>query len=388
MTKNSQTIYPGPSRIHLSAFPPKERWDDWSELDSQAWPRRKERRYQLVPTTCFNCESACGLLAYIDKDTNQIQKFEGTSENPGSRGRNCAKGPATLNQINDPDRILYPLKRTGKRGEGKWERVSWDEVLDDLAARIRKAIVEDRRDEIMYHVGRPGEDGFTERILAAWGVDGHNSHTNICSSGAREGYQLWMGLDRPSPDHANAKVILLISAHLESGHYFNPHAQRVIDGKASGAKLIVFDTRLSNTATHADIFIAPHPGSEAAILLAIANYLIQNDLYNREFVKRWWNWEEFLEQRSEIKDQRSESDEQPRSGEMFVEPEPTHDAICSQQNATHFVESEKGSNEDAESINISRRRRDADGSSFETFERILKEQPSASRRRREMFIDS
>ena len=198
------------------------------------------------------------------------------------------------------------MKRAGKRGEGKWERVGWDEVLDDIAARIRKAIVEDRRDEIMYHVGRPGEDGFTERILAAWGVDGHNSHTNICSSGAREGYQLWMGLDRPSPDHANAKVILLISAHLESGHYFNPHAQRIIDGKTSGAKLIVFDTRLSNTATHADHFIAPYPGSEAAILLSIANYLIQNNLYNREFVRRWWNWEEYLEQRSEVGGQRSE----------------------------------------------------------------------------------
>ena len=297
--------YPGPSRIHLSAFPPKERWDDWTELDSQAWPKRKERRYQLVPTTCFNCESACGLLAYIDKETNQIQKFEGNPENPGSRGRNCAKGPATLNQVNDPDRILYPLKRVGGRGEGKWERVGWDAVLDDLAARIRKAIVEDRKGEIMYHVGRPGEDGFTERILAAWGVDGHNSHTNICSSGAREGYQLWMGLDRPSPDHANAKVILLISAHLESGHYFNPHAQRVIDGKANGAKLIVMDTRLSNTATHADYYIAPYPGSEAAILLAIANYLIQQRLYNREFVRKWWNWEEFLEQRSEVRDQKS-----------------------------------------------------------------------------------
>src|SRR5256712_10734735 len=302
-----ETFYPGPSCNHLAAYPPEERWDDWVELDSRAWPRRKERRYSLVPTTCFNCESACGLLAYIDKETNQIQKFEGNPEHPGSRGRNCAKGPATLNQITDPDRILYPLKRAGKRGEGKWERVSWDEVLDDIAARIRKAIVENRREEIMYHVGRPGEDGFTERILAAWGVDGHNSHTNICSSGAREGYQLWMGLDRPSPDHANAKVILLISAHLESGHYFNPHAQRVMDGKASGAKLIVFDTRLSNTATHADYFIAPYPGSEAAILLSIANYLIQNNLYDREFVRRWWNWEEYLQQRSEVRGQRPDN---------------------------------------------------------------------------------
>jgi anaerobic selenocysteine-containing dehydrogenase len=125
-------------------------------------------------------------------------------------------------------------------------------------------------------------------------VDGHNSHTNVCSSNSRAGYQYWTGLDRPSPDHANAKVIFLISSHLETGHYFNPHAQRIIEAKAAGAKLIVFDTRLSHTATHADFWVAPYPGSEAAIVLAIANYLIQRDLYNREFVRRWWNWEEYL----------------------------------------------------------------------------------------------
>ena len=289
-----ETFYPGPSRVHLAAFPPKERWDDWVELESKAWPERKERRYMLVPTTCFNCESACGLLAYVDKETLGVRKFEGNPEHPGSRGRNCAKGPATLNQVTDPDRILYPLKRAGKRGGGKWVQVSWDEALDDLAARIRKAIEEDRHNEVMYHVGRPGEDGFTERILAAWGVDGHNSHTNICSSSARAGYQFWMGLDRPSPDHANADVILLISAHLEAGHYFNPHAQRVMEAKGRGAKLIVFDTRLSHTATHADVWVSPYPGSEAAIMLAMANHLIQNELYDREFVRRWWNWEEYM----------------------------------------------------------------------------------------------
>ena len=250
-----ETFYPGPSRSHLAAFPPKERWDDWTELDSRAWPQRKERHYSLIPTTCFNCESACGLLAYIDKVTGEVQKFEG---NPGTsriawsqlRQRSGNTQPGNRSRSHS-----LSTQTRGKRGEGKWERTTWDEALDTLAARIRNAIVENRRQEIMYHVGRPGEDGFTERILAAWGIDGHNSHTNICSSGSREGYQLWMGLDRPSPDHANAKVILLISAHLESGHYFNPHAQRVIDGKANGAKLIVFDTRLSNTATHADYWV-------------------------------------------------------------------------------------------------------------------------------------
>jgi anaerobic selenocysteine-containing dehydrogenase len=289
-----ETFYPGPSRVHLAAFPPKERWDDWVELDSRSWPQRVERRYMLVPTTCFNCESACGLLAYVDRDTLRVRKFEGNPEHPGSRGRNCAKGPATLNQVTDPDRILAPLKRVGERGEGRWAQVSWDEALDDIAARIRLSIMDGRPNEVMYHVGRPGEDGFTERVLASWGVDGHNSHTNVCSSGARAGYHLWTGIDRPSPDHANADVILLISSHLESGHYFNPHAQRVMDAKARGATLIVMDTRLSNTATHADHWLAPYPGSEPAILLAIAHHLIDTGRYDREFVRQWWNWAEYL----------------------------------------------------------------------------------------------
>ena len=289
-----ETFYPGPSRIHLAAYPPKERWDDWVELDSKSWPKRVEKRYMLVPTTCFNCESACGLLAYVDRETLQVRKFEGNPEHPGSRGRNCAKGPATINQVTDPDRILQPLRRVGKRGEGRWETVTWDEALDALAARIRTAIVEERPNEVMYHVGRPGEDGFTERVLASWGVDGHNSHTNVCSSGGRAGYHFWTGIDRPSPDHANAKVILLISSHLEAGHYFNPHAQRIVEAKANGAKVIVLDTRLSNTATNADHWLSPWPGSEAAIMLAIANHVIQTNRYDREFVRRWWNWEEYL----------------------------------------------------------------------------------------------
>ncbi|MDA8385633.1 MAG: molybdopterin-dependent oxidoreductase, partial [Actinomycetota bacterium] len=211
------------------AFPPIERWSDWEELDSRAWPERLKRSYSLIPTTCFNCESACGLLAYVDNETGAVRKFEGNPLHPGSRGRNCAKGPATLNQIQDPDRILYPLKREGERGSGKWVRVNWDEALDDLASRIRKAIQEERTDEVMCHIGRPGEDGFTERVLASWGVDGHNSHTNVCSSGGRAGWHYWAGIDRPSADYANAKVIVLISAHLETGHYFNPHAQRITE---------------------------------------------------------------------------------------------------------------------------------------------------------------
>ncbi len=288
------TFYQGPSQTLLASFPPPERWDDWVELDSRAWPARVEHRSMLVPTTCFNCESACGLLAYVDRDTLQVRKFEGNPAHPGSRGRNCAKGPATINQVTDPDRILYPLKRAGARGEGKWERATWDEALDALAARLRAAITEDRHNEIMIHIGRPGEDGFTERVLASWGVDGHNSHTNVCSSAGRTGFQFWTGIDRPSPDHAHAKVIYLISAHLETGHYFNPHAQRITEARARGAKVIVLDTRLSNTATHADHWLSPRPGSEAAINLAVARHIIATGRANWDFIRDWWNWQEYL----------------------------------------------------------------------------------------------
>ncbi len=279
----------------LASYPPVERWADWEEFDPVAWPEKVKRRYALIPTICFNCEAACGLLAYVDQQTLQIQKFEGNPVHPGSRGRNCAKGPATLNQIQDPERILYPLRRTGKRGGGQWERVTWDAVLDDIGGRIRKAIVEGRQKEVMYHLGRPGHELiYLQRVFHAWGIDGHNSHTNVCSASARAGYAFWHGMDRPSPDHANARFILLLSSHLETGHYFNPHAQRIIEAKQRGAKVAVVDSRLSNTASMADYWLAPWPGSEAALLLAMAHVLIRERRYDADFVRRWTNWDEYL----------------------------------------------------------------------------------------------
>lgn len=284
-----------PSGGGLANFPAVEKWDDWVEYDTAHWPRKVEKHCRIIPTICFNCEAACGLVAVVEKNSHRIRRFEGNPEHPGSRGRNCAKGPATLNQVTDPERIKYPLKRVGRRGEGKWERVSWDEVLDDIAGRVRKALQEERRNEIMYHVGRPGHELlYHQRILHSWGIDGHNSHTNVCSAGARAGYAFWSGIDRPSPDHANSRFMLLLSSHLESGHYFNPHAQRIIEGKQRGAKICVIDTRLSNTASKADYWLSSWPGSEAAILLALCNILLQENLFDRDFVRRWVNWEEYL----------------------------------------------------------------------------------------------
>lgn len=278
----------------ITTAPPPERWDDWVEFDPAVWPKRVERRLRLVPTICFNCESACGLLAYVDRADGRVVRFEGNPLHPGSRGRVCAKGPATLNQIEDPDRILYPLKRVGERHEARFERISWDEALDTIAGRIRTAFADGRHDEVMYHVGRPGHDLMMQRVLKAWGVDGHNSHTNVCSSAARLGYTIMSGGDRPSPDYANAQTILLLSAHLESGHYFNPHAQRIVEALEQGAKLIVMDPRLSNTAAKAHLWLPTWPGSEATVLLAIARHMLTTGRFDAEILERHSNWQETL----------------------------------------------------------------------------------------------
>jgi anaerobic selenocysteine-containing dehydrogenase len=284
----------GPRNRVLQAHPPVEQWDSWTEYDPAEWPRKVPREYMLVPTVCFNCEAACGLLAYVEKDTLEIRKLEGNPEHPGSRGRNCAKGPATINQIKDPERILYPQRRTGARGDGGWERVSWDHVLDTFAERMNRAFAGGTPNDVCYFVGRPGEDGFADRFLETWGADGHNSHTNVCSSGGRAGYGFWQGTDRPSPDYANARFILLCSAHLESGHYFNPHAQRVMEAKHRGAKIAVIDPRLSNTASTADYWLPTWPGTEGALLLAIVRVLLEEDRFDRRFVERWVNWRTYM----------------------------------------------------------------------------------------------
>lgn len=276
----------------LTSQPPHETWDDWVEHDPVAWPRKVPRHHVVVPTLCFNCEAGCGLLAYVDKEDLSIRRIEGNPLHPGSRGHTCAKGPATLCQVTDPERILHPLKRTGARGEGKWERVSWDEALDAIAGRIREALTTDRKDAVILPRRSPGRGRVHEPRPGRVGIDGHNSHTNVCSASARLGYMSVWGSDRASPDYAHADFILLVSAKLESGHYFNPHAQRITEARARGAQVAVLDVRLSNTAAIADHWLATQPGSEATVLLAMAGVILAEGLVDAEFVRRWTNWQE------------------------------------------------------------------------------------------------
>lgn len=301
----------------LSFYPPLDQWEGFQELDGTDWKRGGIDRhgvqseenpdgirvndYMLVPTACSNCEASCGLTAWIDKKTFTVKKYMGNPLHPASRGRNCAKGYAVQSQMYDPDRIPFPLKRApgSKRGEGKWIRTTWDEAMSTIGKKmadtLRKTDDPLSHKSVMYHVGRPNENGFVPQVWETLGLDSYNSHTNICSSNGRTPTIWTANDDRTSPDWANAKLIFLNSSHAaDAGHYFQQSASFIADARKKGAKMVVMDPRLSNSAGIADLWIAAWPGTEAVVYLYLANRILSEGMVNKKFVKKWFNWETLM----------------------------------------------------------------------------------------------
>ncbi|MFA6760475.1 MAG: molybdopterin-dependent oxidoreductase [Sulfuricurvum sp.] len=309
-----------PDQLHF--YPDHSEWDSFAELDGTDWKRgginRKGVRsssnpdgiyvndYIIVPTACSNCEASCGLTAWIDKKTFTVKKYMGNPLHIGSRGRNCAKGYAAQSQMYDPDRIPFPLKRAegSKRGEGKWVRTTWDEALTTIGKKYHDTLKvgdEMSRKLCMYHVGRPNENGFVANVMQTMGIDSYNSHSNICSAGARSGLTHVTNSDRPSPDYANSKLIFLNSSHAaDAGHFYAQAAAYIADARKKGAKLVVMDPRLSNSAGMADLWIATWPGTEIALYLHLSNRLLQENKFNKKFVKRWFNWKVLMKDRAHL----------------------------------------------------------------------------------------
>ena len=306
----------------LEFYPPLKEWDDFKELDGDDWKRGginrkgvqspenpdgiKVNDYIIVPTVCSNCEAGCGLTAWVDKKSLEVKKYMGNPLHSGSRGRNCAKGYAVWSQMYDPDRLPFPIRRApgSKRGEGKWVRVTWDQAMKEIGSKIAELLKkgdEYSKKMFIYHVGRPNENGFSGKVPHTLGFDGFNSHTNICSAGAREGTIQCANDDRNSPDWANAKLIFLQSSHAaDAGHYFQQSAGYIADARKKGAKMVVIDPRLSNSAGMADLWIPAWPGTEAALYLYLANRILNEkgkngeDLVDHDFVKKWVNWQKLM----------------------------------------------------------------------------------------------
>ena len=251
----------------------------------------------LVPTTCFNCEAACGLVAYVDKETQRDPRSSrATRTTPARAGATAPRGrrPRTRSRI--PERILYPLKRVGPRGVGRFERTT----LGRGARRVRG---EDPRGA-RRRAPRPRSctTSAGPGTTATWtaccraGASTATTATPTCARRRRgSATRCGRGADRPSPDHANAKFILLLSRAPGDRALLQParaaHHRRA---RSKGAKLAVIDVRLSNTASMADYWLAPWPGTEAMLLLAMAHVLLREDLFDREFLETWVNWRGYL----------------------------------------------------------------------------------------------
>ncbi len=184
----------------------------------------------------------------------------------------------------------HPLSaeaRPASAARGEWTRVSWDEALDDIGGRIRKAIVEDRRHEVMYHVGPARRGRLREPRAAGLGRRRpQQPHQRLLLVGAARTFPLDAATIGRRPTTPTRRRSCCCRRTSRPGHYFNPHAQRIIEGQAARRASSSSSIRGCRTRRRRPTCGCPrYPGTEGALLLAIAKYLLDHELYDREFVR-------------------------------------------------------------------------------------------------------
>ncbi len=255
------------------------------------WPdRQKYVNTQQVPGMCQLCSTVCGIVGHVKE--GRLLKIEGNPRDPNSRGHLCARGHAGLNHLYHPERLLYPLKRTGPRGSGKWKRISWDEALEEISSKLRAIRESDHPEEFAFHQGRQRSKDAIKRFLDAFGTKTQLSHRALCSGNRRAANltYLWES-DWDLNDVEHSRYILNFGSNVFEAHQGHvPFATRVQNGRyRNGAKLVTFDVRLSNTAGASDEWFAPFPGTDGAIALAMAHTIVKRNLHDADFIGTWTN---------------------------------------------------------------------------------------------------
>ncbi len=241
-----------------------------------------------VTSVCEMCFWRCPIVGKV-KDGKLI-KIEGNPKSPANGPRVCARGNSGVQLVYDPDRIKYPLKRTGERGEGKWARISWDEALDEVAHNIKKVWKEHGKDSLAYFDHGASAE-FMREIFKTIGTENYTNEPAFfqCVGPAALAYIMTFGYvttgTRQYVDMKNAKAILLIGSHIGENVHVS-HVREYVEGLSKGAKLIVADPRFSAAAGKADLYLPIRPGTDTALLLSMMNFLIEKGLYDREFVER------------------------------------------------------------------------------------------------------
>ncbi len=256
-------------------------------------PRLEERYF-----FCKICEAGCVLKGFIEKKSNKIVKFEGDPRDWVSHGTPCVKGKTVLKMLYDPNRLKTPLKRTNpdrgfvldKNGslisvkDPKWVKISWDEALDLIAEKIAEAIKTLGPQSVVF-IGHGKGSALADLI----GTPNVVKHHTTCHSTWDTGLRPMFGGLLPVADMANSKLIISFGFDQGAGKSKNPFAWSFAEAKRNGTKIIVFEPRLSETANKATEWIPIKPGTDIAVALAMANVIIENNLYDKEFLLKYTN---------------------------------------------------------------------------------------------------
>lgn len=242
----------------------------------------------IVKTYCARMDhGGCGILAHVEN--GRITKVEGDPDSPLSRGTICAKGLAQVERLNHPDRLRYPMKRTAERGEGKWERISWDEALESIARKITETIERDGRRAICFAQGTPKglELYLMIRLANLLNIPNVATPGNICHMPREVASTLTCGFF-PIPDYEQPPACVMVwGSNLfqtnEEG-ILGSRLRRTID---QGARLIVIDPRKTAIASRADLWLQPRPGTDLVLALGMLRVMLDDGLYERDFVENW-----------------------------------------------------------------------------------------------------
>ncbi|MEE2970301.1 MAG: molybdopterin-dependent oxidoreductase [Pseudomonadota bacterium] len=240
----------------------------------------------VYPTTCWECSTKCGSLVTVED--GKAVKIGPNPDHPASLGAFCVKGIRGLPELNNHDkRVLYPMKRIGERGDGKWARITWDEALDEMADRLLET---HERHGPLSLAGAVSSAYFSRGAMVALlmrslGSPNWMMNQDLCG-GCRALSDKITGLTCiGAEDVDNTSCALIVGRNPSAA---DPAQWMALKrARKNGAKVIVIDPARIPAADMADLWLRPRPGTDAAIGLAMAHVMISENLYDREFVDSW-----------------------------------------------------------------------------------------------------
>lgn len=227
----------------------------------------------------------CGINAIVEG--GRFIGIEGMKESPVNKGRNCAKAHAAPQWVYSPQRLKYPMKRIGKKGDGKFERISWDEGLGIIADKLieQKKKYGPESLAILSPMRRSYHE-YYERFLAVHGSPNHG-HSGICAMQMAFIFQYTLGTPRPVADYNNSDCILIWGKNLVFSGASRGNALKLINAKSRRAKIIAIKPSMEPDAAMADTWIPVRPGTDAALALAMLHVIVNENLVDREFVDKY-----------------------------------------------------------------------------------------------------